>query len=57
MDAITFFGRYAKITIFLETMVEVLGFTFIETASLQFLFPGQQSSKFMYSSPKIVRYL
>jgi hypothetical protein len=30
------------------------GLTFIETASLQFLFPVQQSSKLMHPSPKIV---
>lgn len=52
MDDITLFGRYAKVGYSLSgTMVEVLGFTFVETASQQFLFPGQQSSRLMHSSP------
>lgn len=56
MDNVTLFGRYAKVTVFLETMAEVLGFTFVETAFLRLLFPVQQSSKLMHSSPKVVRY-
>ena len=49
-----FFGRYVRITV-LEIMVEVLDFTFVETASLQFEFPEQQNSKLMHSDSSIVR--
>ena len=43
-----FFGRYARVTD-LETMVVVLDFTFIETASLPFLFSEQRNLNFMHS--------
>ena len=40
----------------MEIIVEALDFTFVKTASLQFLFPKRQNSKFMHSDTSIVRY-
>jgi hypothetical protein len=39
MDDITFFGRYANVTVPLETMVEVFGFTFVENCFLTIPIP------------------
>ena len=37
MDDISFFGRHVKVTLFVETMLEVLGFNFVEIALLKLL--------------------